>query len=118
MYPNRALLESLSMADEGGVLGNLPSARPGTRSAKRDRPAKAAEKAAVRAEEAGKAAADPGRVSKPRSGADRVGTDEDPAGIAGDAVGAVVRGAAGAAIAGAKVAGALTQELFRRLPRP
>jgi hypothetical protein len=36
----------------------------------------------------------------------------------GQAVGAVVRGAAGIAVTGARVAGAVTQELLRRLPRP
>lgn len=42
----------------------------------------------------------------------------DPAGAPGDAVGAVVRGAAGLAVTGVKVAGAVTHELLRRLPRP
>jgi hypothetical protein len=42
----------------------------------------------------------------------------DPAEPSGDAVGAVVRGAAGLAVTGVKVAGAVTQELLRRLPRP
>jgi hypothetical protein len=49
------------MADDGGVLGNLPNSRPGKRSAKRDagagRPAKAAARAAAKAETEGKAAA-------------------------------------------------------------
>jgi hypothetical protein len=35
-----------------------------------------------------------------------------------DPVGAVVRTATGVAVAGVKVAGALTREVFRRLPRP
>jgi hypothetical protein len=43
--------------------------------------------------------------------------DPGSAGTPGDAVGAVVRGAAGLAVTGAKVAGAVTQELLRRLPR-
>lgn len=47
----------------------------------------------------------------------KVGHDPDSAGAPGDAVGAVVRGAAGLAVTGVKVAGAVTQELFRRLPR-
>jgi hypothetical protein len=42
----------------------------------------------------------------------------DPAGTPGDPLNAVVRGAAGLAIGGAKAAGAVTQELLRRLPRP
>lgn len=55
------------MADDGGVLGNLPSSRPGRRSAKRDSggsPAKTAGQAAAKAEQAGKAAAKPARTSK------------------------------------------------------
>lgn len=48
----------------------------------------------------------------------KVGHDPDSAGTSGDAVGAVVRGAAGLAVAGVKVAGAVTHELLRRLPRP
>jgi hypothetical protein len=68
MYPERAGLESPAMADDEGVLGNLPRSRPGKRSAKRDsggRPSKTASKAAVKAEAAGKAAAKPARASKP-----------------------------------------------------
>jgi hypothetical protein len=41
----------------------------------------------------------------------------DPGETPGDALGAVVRGAAGVAATGVKVAGAVTQELLRRLPR-
>lgn len=37
---------------------------------------------------------------------------------AGHALGAVVRGTAAVAVTGARVAGAVTQELLRRLPRP
>jgi len=106
------------MTDEGGVLGNLPNERPGRRSAKRDRPATAAEKAAVRAEEAGKPASDPARTSTPKrtSSPGRTTAAQDEG--SGDLVGAAVRGAAGLAATGVKVAGAVTQELFRRLPRP
>jgi hypothetical protein len=119
------------MTDDGGVLGNLPNSRPGKRSAKRDsarsaqrksaagRPAKAAEKAATKAEASGKPAAKPprsGTSAKPglKGRRERVSEPEPP----GDAVGAVVRTAAGLAVTGAKVAGAVTQELLRRLPRP
>jgi hypothetical protein len=121
------------MTDEGGVLGNLPNSRPGKRSAKRDRPAKsaakAAEKSEVRGKAAGKPAARPRRrttaVKGPGSG-DRVALNRDIRGqgrhgsgeAPGDAVGAVVRGAAGLAVTGVKVAGAVTRELLRRLPRP
>jgi hypothetical protein len=45
------------------------------------------------------------------------GHDPGSAGTSGDALGAVVRGAAGVAVTGVKVAGAVTQELLRRLPR-
>jgi hypothetical protein len=125
------------MTDDGGVLGNLPNSRPGKRSAKRDRPAKAAEKAAVKAEASGKPAARPARTSKAkRTRAVKAGGIEDGVGVLhdmdakrrhdppnppeapGDPVGAVVRGAAGLAATGVKVAGAVTQELLRRLPRP
>ena len=36
MYPDGHSLESPSMADDGGVLGNLPNSRPGKRSTKRE----------------------------------------------------------------------------------
>jgi hypothetical protein len=112
------------MTDEGGVLGNLPNSRPGKRSAKRDRPAKAAETAAVRAEAAGKPAAKPARASKAKRTSVKPG--RGPAGTArppraepsADPVGAAVRGAASLAVTGVKVAGAVTQELLRRLPKP
>jgi hypothetical protein len=120
------------MTDEGGVLGNLPNSRPGKRSAKRDRPAKTAATAAVKAEEGVKAAAKPARTSKAartsakpgRAAAGKASPQPRPPveqgrpESSGDAVGAVVRGAAGLAVTGVKVAGAVTQELLRRLPRP
>jgi hypothetical protein len=115
------------MTDEGGVLGNLPNSRPGKRSAKRDGQPRASAKAA--------------RGSKPRpqreqttavKGAgigDRVDVDRDIRGqrrhdpasaqeMPGDPLSAAVRSAAGLAVTGVKVAGAVTQELLRRLPRP
>jgi hypothetical protein len=126
------------MADDGGVLGNLPSSRPGRRSAKRDAgesPAKTAGRAAAKAEQAGKAAAKPARTSKaartsPKPGrkaagaASPGGRGRTPAADplqpepSGDAVTAAVRTAAGLAVAGARVAGAVGRELVRRLPRP
>ncbi len=130
------------MTDEGGVLGNLPNSRPGRRSAKRDRPAKAAEKAAVKAEASGAEAAKPARGSKakparakPRGrttaakgGGSGDGVDvvhdmdaqrrHDSPGTPGDPLGAAVRTAAGLAVTGVKVGGAVTKELLRRLPRP
>jgi hypothetical protein len=132
------------MADDEGVLGNLPKSRPGKRSAKRDsgrktasgRPAKAAEKAAVRAEAADTPAAKPPRTpkgSRPRPTAAPKGRISDqvevgdemhakpqrePGRAPSDPVGAAVRTAAGLAVTGVRVAGAVTQELLRRLPRP
>jgi hypothetical protein len=113
------------MTDEGGVLGNLPNSRPGKRSAKRGRPAGA--KTAGSA----KAKGGPRRTTALKSGGpgdgvrvdpdirgevghDRAGERETP----GHPLSAAVRTAAGLAVAGAKVAGAVTQELLRRLPRP
>jgi hypothetical protein len=136
------------MTDEGGVLGNLPNSRPGRRSAKRERPAKAAEKAAVKAEASGTAAAKPapakrnnpkpGRAaagaasSRGRTTAVNRGDSSDGVrvhdmdaerghgfpGASGDPLGAAVRGAAGLAVTGVKVGGAVTREILRRLPRP
>jgi hypothetical protein len=153
MYPGRSGLESPSMADDGGVLGNLPSSRPGRRSAKRSTggtPAKSAGEAAERAEVAGKAAARPTRTPKaartsPKPGRKAAGA-ASPGGQAGgpararqpagatapdprssrpieaeassEPLAVAVRTAAGLAFTGVRVAGALTQELLRRLPRP
>ena len=105
------------MADEEGVLGNLPSSRPGRRSAKRDtastRPAKAADKAAAKAEATDKPAART-KAATPRPPSTEP-TAPEPS---GDLVGATIRTAAGVAATGVKVAGAVAQELLRRLPRP
>jgi hypothetical protein len=87
------------MTDDGGVLGNLPNSRPGKRSEKRERPAKAP---AQRKRTAA--------VKKPR--------DPVPPSPGEDPVGAVVRTGLGIAGTGVKVAGALSRELFKRLPRP
>ena len=131
------------MTDEDGLLGNLPNSRPGKRSAKRDRPAKAAEKAAVRAEASGTAAAKPARGTKAKRGGtprrttavkgggseNRVDVNRDmrrqgrhdpgsPQETSGDPLGAAIRTAAGLAVTGVKVGGAVTKALFRRLPRP
>ena len=106
------------MTDDGGVLENLPNSRPGRRSAKRDRPAKTAARAAAKAEAGGKAAAKAPRTPK-TSPPKRTAEREVQAGAtSGDPVVAVVRGAAGIAVTGVKVAGAVTHELLRRLPRP
>jgi len=76
--------------DEGGLLGDLPRQRPGTRSAKRgERP---------------RPKAPPPLASPPRT--------------AGDAATEPLRLAVGAAEAGLRVASRITGELIRRLPRP
>ena len=108
------------MTDDGGVLGNLPNSRPGKRSEKRERPAARAKRKRTAA------------VKKPGSG-DGVVVDRDmrgevrhdpvppspvPPPATEDPVGAVVRTGLGIAETGVKVAGAVTRELFRRLPRP
>jgi hypothetical protein len=105
------------MTDDGGVLGNLPDARPGRRSPKREagagRPAKAAEEAARKAEKSGKAAA------RPASAGNRPSPPPPPPPEpSSDPVGAVVRTAVNVTLTGLRITGALTQELLRRLPRP
>ena len=119
------------MADDEGVLGNLPKSRPGKRSAKRaGRPAKAAAKAAVKAEAAGTPAAKPPRTTRTTAAkggsgdrvevraAYRAKAQREPMQPSGDPLSAAVRAAAGGAVTGVRVAGAVTQELLRRLPRP
>jgi hypothetical protein len=86
-------------ADEGGILGNLPRSRPGTRSEKR---------------------AD-SRTPKPSpAGPARKGSSAGAGGRAreADPVGDVLRSAAGVALAGLRVADGVTRELLRRVPRP
>jgi hypothetical protein len=80
------------MADDGGVLGNLPNSRPGRRSSKRP-------------------AAPQPPARPPRS--ERPEPDARP-----DPVGDAIRTATGVAAAGARVATDLGRELVRRLPRP
>ena len=113
------------MTDDGGVLGNLPHSRPGKRSEKRDA---GAARSAARPK---KASAARGKrtaaVKKPGSG-DRVVVEHDmgaqvrhdpvPPPATEDPVGAVVRTATGVAVTGVRVAGALSRELFKLLPRP
>jgi len=131
------------MADDEGVLGKLPNSRPGTRSEKRasaDRPGKTASRAAAKAEAGGKPAAKAAPGSTPRSRAKPAATAKPGRAAAGagaragaerrqpadpprpqpsgDRVTSVVRGAATVAATGVRVAGAVTQEILRRLPRP
>ena len=79
-------------ADEGGLLGDLPRQRPGTRSSKRaERPA-------------------PSRPEPPSAPEERPLT-------AGEVATQPLRLAVGAAEAGLKVASRITGELIRRVPR-
>ena len=77
--------------EEGGLLGDLPRERPGTRSAKRARP----------------------RPAGPPGGEPA----EPPSRTAGELATEPLRLAVGAAEAGLKVASRVTGELIRRLPR-
>jgi hypothetical protein len=122
------------MADDDGVLENLPKSRPGKRSAKRagaaGRPAKAAAKAAAKSEAAGKPAAKPARGARTTAAKGGSGDgvevrhayppkpQREPTQPPGDPLSAVVRTAAGITMTGVRVAGAVAQELLRRLPRP
>ena len=112
------------------MLGNLPHSRPGRRSEKRDagRPAEAAGPAAEKAEAVGSATAKtprPKRAARPRTPAAartrrtqappaaptpeprRRGPVEEAVHLAGRIAGTGVR-----------VAGGVTKEVLRRLPRP
>ena len=111
------------MDDEGGVLGNLPRSRPGTRSQKRDsaraaessgRAAQTAARAAETSERRSAKAAQPTRqASKRPQEAQRRPAEGGP-----DPVGDAVRLAAGIAGTGLRVANGVTREVLRRLPRP
>ena len=120
------------MEQDGGVLGNLPRSRPGTRSERRTegggkRPAKAAERAAQSAERGGRPAARAARTATPRGAArastSRAGStrgiadDPVPRRAPDDRVGDAVRGAAKLAGTGLRITAGLAQEFLRRLPR-
>ena len=79
--------------EDGGLLGDLPRERPGTRSPKR-----------------GDRRAQTPPAAKPEA--------EPPRRTAGEAATEPLRLAVGAAEAGLKVASRITGELIRRLPRP
>jgi sRNA-binding protein len=116
-------VNSARMDDEGGVLGNLPRSRPGTRSQKRDA-ARTAETAARTAETAARAAETAERRSaKAARPADQSARrpqapPKRPADGGPDPVGGAVRLAAGIAGTGLRVANGVTREVLRRLPRP
>lgn len=113
------------------MLGNLPHSRPGRRSEKRGagRPAAAADAAAEKAEAVDSAAAKtprpkrPARPRKPTAARPKRTQQAPPAapppeprsrGPVGDAVQLAGRIAG----TGVRVAGGITKELLRRLPRP
>jgi hypothetical protein len=111
------------MDDEGGVLGNLPRSRPGTRSQKRDA-ASAAQPSARTAQATARAAETSERrsakASRPTRQASKRPEQPPPRPAEGgpDPVGDAVRLAAGIAGTGLRVANGLTREVIRRLPRP
>jgi hypothetical protein len=118
-YPDPWGLDSTHMAEDGGVLENLPRSRPGRRSAKRTTTTSA--KAATRAERSGAKAAKP---SAGESGARSTGGRSAPPGVEplapepSDPVGDALRLATSIAATGARVANGVARELLRRLPRP
>ncbi len=113
------------MAEEDGVLGNLPRSRPGKRSDKRGagRPAGAAGAAAAKAEETAAPAARPAPAAKraarprakPAAAEPTVAADPSPG---TDPVSGAVRAATKVAGTGVRVAGAVAHEILRRVPRP
>jgi hypothetical protein len=105
------------MTDDGGVLGNLPRSRPGTRSEKR---ASAGGAAAAKAPRT--ASKRPGSAARRQPSAARRRRPKDepgrPVGRRRGPVGEVIRGAAKAAETGVRVAGTVAHEVLRRVPRP
>jgi hypothetical protein len=113
------------MADDGGVLGNLPRSRPGHRSEKRDATTAATAGAVKRAGTGAKVSAPtggarPGAAKRRQTAATARprADDERSASNAGDPVGHAVRTVAGVASTSARVAGGVAREVLRRLPRP
>jgi hypothetical protein len=98
--------------DGDEVLGNLPRSRPGRRSDKR--PGTAAERAAEDAERRGSAAA----RGAPGAGDTSPAAESAPPASGSDPVGGALRFAGRAAEAGLQVAGGISREILRRLPRP
>ena len=109
-------------AEGDGVLGNLPSSRPGRRSEKRSSgarrgrpagpPAASARRAAEDAERRGSAAAVTPRDETPPP------LSRGPSRKGGGPVGDAVRGAAQLTGAPLRIGVILTREVLRRLPRP
>ena len=102
--------------DEGGLLGNLPRSRPGTRSGRREpeRPADSAERAARSAEERSAPSA---RKAPTGVGSGAEAGGQVPQGSP-DAVGQAVDAATRLAGTGWRVATLVPREVLRRLPRP
>jgi hypothetical protein len=113
------------MTDDRGVLGNLPRSRPGQRSEKRAGKTTRAQGTPATAG-AGKPAAKASSRSttrpKPAAAARRVAGsaagEEQPVPRGGDPLGQAIRGVAGVAATGARIADGIARELLRRLPRP
>ena len=116
---------SAARAAEKAEIEGTAAAKPAKKSRASAKPgARAAGKASPKAGAGRKRTA---AVKTPGSG-DRVGVDPAmrgerihdpvPPPPTEDPVGAVVRTAAGVAVTGVRVAGALSRELFKRLPRP
>lgn len=131
------------MNDDGGVLGRLPRSRPGTRSEKRadtgqspgqggakSRPAAGTARAAQSAEQRKAKASRPAKATAKgpagqgaggRSGAarsPRPSHSVPPEPRPPDAIAGAVRTGVKVAEGGIKLAGGITRELLRRLPRP
>lgn len=146
-FPKEAVVETSrvdcpAMKDNEGVLGRLPRSRPGTRSEKRtgsagpkenapakSRPAAGAARAAKTSEQRGTKASRPakGATAKPRPskapGPAQAPKTPPPHSApperepAGDPITSAVRAGVKVAEGGVKLAGGLTRELLRRLPR-
>ncbi len=101
------------MADDGGVLGNLPRSRPGQRSAKRA--TSGPDTAARRAERRGAPAAEP--PASTRRPPKRPEPPPAPPG-GSDPVRVVLRAGARVAGTGVKVAAGVAGRVLRRIPRP
>jgi hypothetical protein len=98
------------MTDDRGVLGNLPRSRPGQRSAKRagKAPGEPSAKAAAPA---------PGAKARRAPRPKPAPSEQQAPPSGGDPIGSAIRGAAGLAATGARVANGVAREVLRRLPR-
>jgi len=109
------------MSDDPGLLGNLPRARPGTRSDKRasaGTPKAAAPKAKPKPRPAKAAPKATTPRAKPRAKPANPKPRPVPESPAGDPVSEALRAAGRIAGAGARTANGVTREILRRLPRP